>query len=96
MIFKPLHDRILVKRSEAEGKSKGGIIIPETGKEKPMEAKVIAVGPGKMSDQGKLVKPELKKGDRILISQWAGDEIKIDEEDHLILKEDDILAVIEK
>ena len=96
MKVKPLQDRILVKRRDAEEKTKGGIIIPETGKEKPLEAEVIAVGPGKKNDDGKLIEPEVKKGDRILIGKWAGNEINLDGEEHLILKEDEILAVIEK
>lgn len=96
MKVKPLQDRILVKRRDAEEKTKGGIIIPETGKEKPLEAEVIAVGPGKRNDDGKLIEPEVKKGDRILIGKWAGNEINLDGEEHLILKEDEILAVIEK
>ncbi len=96
MNVKPLHDRILVKRMEAEEKSRGGIIIPETNKEKPMEAKIIAVGPGKTNDNGNLIKPDVQVGDLVLISKWGGSEIKIDGEEHLILKEDEILAVIEK
>lgn len=96
MNVRPLQDRIMVKRIEAEGKTKGGIIIPETGKEKPMEAKVIAVGPGKRTDEGKTIEPEVKKGDRVLIGKWAGSEIKLDSEEHLILREDEILAVVEK
>lgn len=96
MKFRPLHDRILVKRIEAEEKTKGGIIIPETGKEKPGEAKVIAVGPGRIKDDGKRIGMDIKKGDRILISKWGGNEIKLDGEEHLILKEDEVLGIIEK
>jgi chaperonin GroES len=96
MKIRPLHDRILVKRIEAEEKTKGGIIIPETGKEKPSEAKVIAVGPGKMNDVGKRIEMDVKKGDRILISKWAGNEIKLDGEEHIILREEDVLAIMEK
>jgi chaperonin GroES len=96
MKFKPLHDRVLVKRMEAEEKTKGGIIIPETGKEKPGEAKVIAVGPGRIKDDGKRIGMDVKKGDLILISKWGGNEIKLDGEEHLILKEDEVLGIIEK
>jgi chaperonin GroES len=96
MKFRPLHDRILVRRIEAEEKTKGGIIIPETGKEKPGEAKVIAVGPGRMKDDGKRIEMDIKKGDRIVISKWGGNEIKLNGEEHLILKEDEVLGIIEK
>jgi chaperonin GroES len=96
MKFRPLHDRILVKRIEAEEKTKGGIIIPETGKEKPGEAMVIAVGPGRMKDDGKRIEMDIKKGDRIVISKWGGNEIKLNGEEHLILKEDEVLGIIEK
>jgi chaperonin GroES len=95
MAVKPLADRILVKRLEQEEeKSGGGIIIPDTAKEKPQEAKVVAVGPGKLDDKGNRVAPEVKKGDRVLISKYGGTEVKIDGEEHLILREDDILAII--
>jgi chaperonin GroES len=96
MKVKPLQDRILVKRVEEETKTKGGIIIPDTAKEKPQEGLVMAVGPGKVTDSGTRVNPEVKKGDRILFGKYSGTEIKIEGEEHLILREDDILAVIEK
>ena len=96
MKVKPLQDRILVKRVEEETKTKGGIIIPDSAKEKPQEGLVIAVGPGKVTDNGTRVTPEVKKGDRILFGKYSGTEIKIEGEEHLILREDDILAVIEK
>jgi chaperonin GroES len=95
MKVKPLHDRIIVKRLEEEEKTKGGIIIPDTAKEKPFEGKVIAVGDGKIKEDGTKIPMELKKGDRILFAKYAGTDIKIDGEDHLIMKEDDVLAVIE-
>ncbi len=95
MKIRPLHDRILVKRVEEEEKTKGGIIIPDTAKEKPQEGKVIAVGTGKRDDNGKLIPFEVKKGDRVLISKYGGTEIKIDDKDYLIMREDDILGVIE-
>lgn len=92
---KPLADRILVKRIETqEVKTGGGIIIPDTAKEKPQEALVVAVGPGKVDDNGKRIEPEVKKGDHILIGKYAGTEVKIDGEEHLILREDDVLAII--
>ena len=96
MKVKPLQDRILIKRVEEETKTKGGIIIPDSAKEKPQEGQVIAVGPGKVTDNGTRVTPEVKKGDRILFGKYSGTEIKIEGEEHLILREDDILAVIEK
>jgi chaperonin GroES len=95
MKFRPLHDRILVRRIEETQKSKGGIIIPDTAKEKPQEARVIAVGTGKVLDDGSLRPLEVKKGDRILFGKYSGSEIKIENEDHIILREEDILAVIE-
>ena len=95
MTFRPLHDRVVVKRIEAEQKTAGGIIIPDTAKEKPQEAKVVAVGPGKVDDAGKRTPLELKKGDRILVGKYAGTEVKIDGVEHLIMREDDVLAVIE-
>ncbi len=91
----PLHDRVVVKRIAAEEVSKGGIIIPESAKEKPVEALVVAVGPGKRSDEGKYIEPMVKKGDMVLFSKWSGNEIKIDDEEHLIMNEDEILAIIE-
>lgn len=96
MKIRPLHDRVLVKRVTTEEKTKGGIIIPETGKEKPAEAKVIAVGKGKRSEDGKIVEMDVKKGDRVLFAKYSGNEIKIDGEEHLILREDEVLAIIEK
>jgi chaperonin GroES len=95
MKVRPLHDRIIVKRLEEEEKTKGGIIIPDTAKEKPFEGRVIAVGDGRIKDDGTKIPMELKKGDRILFSKYAGTDIKIDGEEHLIMKEDDVLAVIE-
>ena len=95
MKIRPLQDRILVKRLESEEKSVGGIIIPDNAKEKPMEGKVISVGNGKMLDDGTLRKPDVKSGDKVLFSKYAGSEIKIDGTEHLILREDDILGVLE-
>jgi chaperonin GroES len=95
MKVKPLFDRVLVKRVEAEEKKKGGIIIPDTAKEKPMEGKVIAVGSGRLDEDGKRIPMEVKKGDRILFGKYAGTEIKIDDDEHIILREDEILGVIE-
>jgi chaperonin GroES len=94
MKVRPLHDRILVKRLEEEEKSHGGIIIPDTAKEKPIEGKVIAVGKGKVLENGKAQRLDVKKGDRILFSKYAGTEVKIDEEGHLIMREEDVLGVI--
>lgn len=96
MKIRPLQDRIIVKRLESEEKTKGGIIIPDSAKEKPMEGKVIAVGNGKLLDNGERSKPEVKEGDRVLFGKYAGTEVKIDGEEHLILREDDILGIIEK
>jgi len=93
--FRPLHDRLLVKRVEAEEKSKGGIIIPDSAKEKPIEGKVIAVGNGKVLDTGSLRKLEVKVGDRILFGKYSGTEIKIEGEEHVILREDEVLGVLE-
>ncbi len=95
MKVRPLADRLLVKREEASETVRGGIIIPDTAKEKPQEGKVVAVGPGRLDDDGKRVPLEVKKGDRILMGKYAGTEVKIDGEDHLIMREDDVLAVIE-
>lgn len=95
MKVRPLHDRIIVKRLEEEEKTKGGIIIPDTAKEKPFEGKVIAVGDGRIKEDGTKIPLEVKKGDRILFAKYAGSDVKIDGEDHLIMKEDDVLAVIE-
>lgn len=96
MKIRPLQDRILVRRIEEEEKTSGGIIIPDTAKEKPMEGKVVAVGRGKLSEDGKLMPLDLKKGDRILFGKYAGTEVKIEGEEHLIMREDDVLGVIEK
>jgi len=96
MKIRPLYDRVLLKRVKTEEKTKGGIIIPESGKEKPVEAKVIEVGPGKRGDDGEFVKPDVKKGDRVLFSKYSGNEIKLDGEEHLIMREDEILAIIEQ
>ncbi|HET6414608.1 MAG TPA: co-chaperone GroES [Anaeromyxobacter sp.] len=93
--IRPLQDRIIVKRVQEEEKTKGGIIIPDTAKEKPIEGKVIAVGNGKVQEDGKVRPLDVKAGDRILFSKYAGTEIKIDGEEHLIMREDDILGVIE-
>jgi len=92
--IRPLHDRILVKRLTNEEKTKGGIIIPDTAKEKPQEGEVIAVGNGKILDNGQTLKPEVKGGDKVLFSKYAGSEIKIDGEEYTIMREDDILGVI--
>ena len=94
MKIRPLGDRILVKRIKEEEKTKGGIIIPDTAKEKPQEAKVVAVGKGKYAEDGKLIPMEVKAGDKVLFGKYSGSEIKLDGEDHLILREDDILGVI--
>jgi chaperonin GroES len=95
MKFRPLHDRLIVKRIESEEKTKGGIIIPDTAKEKPQEARVIAVGKGKITDDGKLQPMEVQKGDRILVGKYSGSEIKVDGEEHLIIREEDVLAILE-
>ncbi|MGB9699731.1 MAG: co-chaperone GroES [Thermodesulfobacteriota bacterium] len=96
MKIRPLHDRIIVKRVEEEERTKGGIIIPDTAKEKPMEGKVIAVGKGKVLDDGKILPLDVKVGDRVLFGKYAGTEVKIEGEEHLIMREDDILGVIEQ
>ncbi|HTY54861.1 MAG TPA: co-chaperone GroES [Candidatus Binataceae bacterium] len=95
MKIRPLGDRILVKRIQEEEKTKGGIIIPDTAKEKPQEGKVVAVGKGKTTEEGKLVPPDVKAGDKILFGKYSGSEVKIDGEEHLIMREDDILGVLE-
>ncbi len=95
MKFRPLHDRVVIRRIEQEGKTKGGIIIPDNAKEKPQEGEVIAVGPGAHDEKGKLVVLEVKAGDRVLFGKWSGSEVKIDGEDLLIMKESDIMGVIE-
>lgn len=96
MKIRPLHDRIIVKRVEEEERTKGGIIIPDTAKEKPMEGKVIAVGKGKVLEDGKIQPLDVKVGDRVLFGKYAGTEVKIEGEEHLIMREDDILGVIEQ
>jgi chaperonin GroES len=95
MKFRPLHDRVVVRRIEADAKTKGGIIIPDTVKEKPQEGEVVAVGPGARDESGKLTPIELKAGDRVLFGKWSGSEIKIDGEELLIMKETDVMGVIE-
>ena len=95
MKFRPLHDRVLVKRIEQEAKTKGGIIIPETAKEKPQEGEVVAVGPGARNEDGEIVALDVQTGDRILFGKWSGSEVKIDNEELLIMKESDILGIIE-
>ena len=95
MKFRPLHDRVVVRRLDAEAKTKGGIIIPDTVKEKPQEGEIIAVGPGARDEKGKLVPLDLKKGGRILFGKWSGTEIKLDGEELLIMKESDVMGVIE-
>ena len=95
MKFRSLHDRIVIRRIEGEEKTKGGIIIPDTAKEKPQEGEVIAVGPGARDESGKLVPLDVKAGDRVLFGKWSGSEVKIDGEDLLIMKESDVMGVIE-
>ena len=95
MKLRPLHDRVVVRRIESEEKTKGGIIIPDTAKEKPQEGEVIAVGPGARDESGKLVPLDVRAGDRILFGKWSGTEVKIDGEDLLIMKESDIMGVLE-
>jgi len=96
MKFRPLHDRVVVKRIEQEEKTKGGIIIPDTAKEKPQEGEVIAVGPGGRNEDGEIVPLDVKAGDRVLFGKWSGTEVKIDDEELLIMKESDLLGIIEK
>ena len=96
MKFRPLHDRVVVKRIEGEAKSSGGIIIPDTAKEKPMEGEVIAVGPGARDENGKINPLDVKPGDRILFGKWSGTEVKLDGEELLIMKESDVMGIIEK
>ena len=95
MHFRPLHDRVVVRRLEAEEKTSGGIIIPDTAKEKPQEGEVVAVGPGARDDSGKLVELSVRAGDRILFGKWSGTEVKVEGEDLLIMKESDILGIAE-
>ena len=96
MKFRPLHDRVVVKRVEEDTKTKGGIIIPETAQEKPMQGKIIAVGPGGRDEAGKLIPIDLKMGDTILFGKWSGTEVKIDGEELLIMKESDVMGVLDK
>jgi chaperonin GroES len=93
--FRPLHDRVVVRRLNAEEKTAGGIIIPDTAKEKPMEGEIVAVGPGARNEQGQLVQLDVKPGDRVLFGKWSGTEVKIDGEELLIMKESDIMGIIE-
>ena len=95
MKFRPLHDRVLVKRLEGDEKTKGGIIIPDTAKEKPSEGKVVAVGSGNRNEDGKLVPLDVKKGDKIIFGKWSGTEVKIDGDELLIMKESDIMGIVE-
>ena len=95
MKFRPLHDRVVVRRLDAEAKTKGGIIIPDTVKEKPQEGEIVAVGPGGRDEKGKLIPLDVKKGDKILFGKWSGAEVKIDGEELLIMKESDVMGVIE-
>ena len=95
MHFRPLHDRVVVRRIEAEEKTAGGIIIPDTAKEKPMEGEIVSVGPGARDENGKLVPLDVKAGDRILFGKWSGTEIKLDGVEYLIMKESDIMGIVE-
>ena len=95
MKFRPLHDRVVVKRVAEEEKTKGGIIIPDTAKEKPMEGEVVAVGPGARDEKGALVAPDVKAGDRILFGKWSGTEVKLDGVEYLIMKESDIMGILD-
>ncbi len=95
MKFRPLHDRVVVRRLDAEEKTSGGIIIPDTAKEKPMEGEIVAAGPGARNEQGQLVPLDVKEGDRILFGKWSGTEVKIDGEELLIMKESDIMGIVE-
>ncbi len=96
MGFRPLHDRVLVRRIEQDDKTAGGIIIPDTAKEKPQEGEIIAVGPGARDETGKIVELDVKAGDRVLFGKWSGTEVKIDGQEYLIMKESDILGIIDK
>jgi chaperonin GroES len=96
MKFRPLHDRVVVKRVEEDTKTKGGIIIPETAQEKPMQGEIIAVGPGARDESGKIVPLDVKKGDKVLFGKWSGTEVKIDGTELLIMKESDIMGVLDK
>jgi len=94
MKFRPLHDRVVVRRIDAEEKTKGGIIIPDTAKEKPQEGEVVAVGPGRLTEEGKRIAIEVKKGDRVLIGKYSGTDVKIDGTEYVILREDDVLGIL--
>ena len=96
MKFRPLHDRVVVRRLEGEEKTKGGIIIPDTAKEKPMEGEVVAVGPGARGEDGKLQPLDVKAGDRVLFGKWSGTEVKLDGEDLIIMKESDVMGIIDQ
>src|SRR5437016_9446628 len=96
MVFRPLHDRVVIRRVEAEEKTSGGIIIPDTAKEKPMEGEIVAIGPGARGEDGKLHALDVKVGDRVLFGKWSGTEIKIDGEELVIMKESDIMGIVEK
>jgi chaperonin GroES len=96
MHFRPLHDRVLVRRIDAEERTAGGIIIPDTAKEKPQEGEIIAAGPGGRGEQGQLIPIDVKPGDRVLFGKWSGTEVKIDGQDYLIMKESDLLGVVDK
>ena len=96
MKFRPLHDRVVLKRIEEDTKTKGGIIIPETAQEKPMQGEIIAVGPGARDESGKVIALDVKKGDRVLFGKWSGTEVKIDGTEYLIMKESDIMGVLDK
>ena len=96
MKFRPLHDRVVVRRVEEDTKTKGGIIIPDTAQEKPMQGEVLAVGPGVRDEKGELVKPDVQVGDRVLFGKWSGTEVKIDGDELLIMKESDIMGVLEE
>ena len=95
MKFRPLHDRVVVKRIDAEEKTKGGIIIPDTAKEKPSQGEVVSVGPGGRDENGKLIPIDVKAGDRVLFGKWSGTEVKIDGQDYLIMKESDVMGIVE-
>ena len=94
MKFRPLHDRVVIKRIEAEEKSSGGIIIPDTAKEKPSEGEVVAVGPGGRDESGKIIKPDVREGDRVLFGKWSGTEVKLDGVEYMIMKESDLMGVL--
>jgi chaperonin GroES len=96
MHFRPLHDRVLMRRIDAEDKTAGGIIIPDTAKEKPQEGEIVAAGPGARNEQGRLIPIDVKPGDRVLFGKWSGTEVKIDGQDYLIMKESDLLGVVDK